>query len=334
VNLFGGWHLLTSRVALIAVCSALGACAGKPDGGEEGSASGSRIVFLSDGKVWSCSPDGFDKRVLAATFEGRPSVVSPSPDGRKIAFLTDLGHRIGGGDLYLMNRDGGALARIAEGGYFSFLDWDPDSTRVYVGGSSTVESVQTDGSERRVLSRVNGMHLLRVSADGMRVLFNRNVEGRMRPVTLAADGGSEKELPLEANAFGMGWSHDGRRVIWGIPDPSGATLRWIDPQSGERGVFDGHGTRFYRHVEMSPTSDRFLAIDQEALYAVELKGGVRTRLTPAPMAPRWDGNPGWLPDGRRVVFENGGRIYLCDADSALLSEVTTGTCPAWMDGGR
>ena len=322
--------MLKPGVALIAVCLVLGACAGKAVSRNEGDESGARIVFLRGDKVWSCFPDGSDERLLAATFEGRPSVVSPSPDGRTIAFLTDLGHRVGGGDLYIMNRDGGHLARITERGFFRFLDWAPDSTRVYVGGRSTVESIRTDGSERRVLSRVNGMYLLRVSPEGKRVLINRNVEGRIQPVTFAADGGAEKELPLEANAFGMGWSRDGRRVIYGVPDPARSMIRWVDPESGDRGVFDGHGAGFYQDVRISPASDRFLTIDQEALYAVELNGGGRTRLTPAPMAPSWDGNPGWLPDGRRVLFENGGRIYLCDANSARLSEVTTGACPAWV----
>jgi len=77
--------LLKSRVSLIALCSALGSCAGRTDRGDEGSASGPRIVFLHDGKVWSCSPDGSDKRLLAATFEGRPAVVSPSPDAMPLA---------------------------------------------------------------------------------------------------------------------------------------------------------------------------------------------------------------------------------------------------------
>ena len=88
--------------------------AARPSLAEPGiSPDGSEIAFVSGGDVWTVPARGGEARLLVShpATEGRPLY---SPDGRRLAFVST---RTGGGDVYVLELDGGELrVRWAEDG--------------------------------------------------------------------------------------------------------------------------------------------------------------------------------------------------------------------------
>ena len=69
---------------------------------------GSEIAFVSGGDIWSVPSTGGEARLLVSheATERRPLF---SPDGRRLAFMST---RSGGGDIYVLTFDTGAVRRL------------------------------------------------------------------------------------------------------------------------------------------------------------------------------------------------------------------------------
>lgn len=87
-----------------------------------------------DARMIIARTDGSEEVVIAAPNKGIPLAIRPrwSPDGSRIAFANIALSQPGGGDIYLVNRDGTGLVRIASNvGYYDELAWSPDGTLIY-----------------------------------------------------------------------------------------------------------------------------------------------------------------------------------------------------------
>ncbi|GBE03705.1 MAG TPA: hypothetical protein ENH45_01465 [Nitrospirae bacterium] len=138
--------------------------------------------------------------------------VSPafSPDGTKIAFVSDRG---GSPQIYIMNSDGkGRPKRLTfEGNYNTSPAWSPDGRSIaYVGrinGKNQIFVVKFDGTDLRQLTNVGNNEGPSFSPDEYFIAFDSDREGIRGIYIMRADGGAQQRItPKYLNAVAPEWS--------------------------------------------------------------------------------------------------------------------------------
>lgn len=227
---------------------------------------------------------------LAAVALGASQVVArPSERNGQIAF-----DRNSGESLHIIDPDGTDEAKLFD--FACCPKWSPDGTRLVV-------PALTD-------------------------------DGRFTSATLNADGSGLFVLPLDEpglNADGGVWSPDGRWLAVTAWDDSNSTRNGMylrrssgagrlmlvtrNPYGGrdQYGDFspDGSAIVFIRH---DPARD-----DAGALFVVNTDGSHLRRITPWGMAGCCIA--GWSPDGRWILFDVGGKLYLVQPNGTGLKEI-------------
>lgn len=214
--------------------------------------------------IWTANPDGSRADNITAESLADETYPAWSPDGTRIAFISD---RDGQHEIYAMNSQGGDGRRLThDSGIHLDPAWSPDGTKIaYVGGGE--------------------MDLFVMNADGSGLKQLTSGPDQDRHPTWAPDGSEIAFARLNSE-----------------PLPTPAT-----PYAG-------------------------------GIYSTESNGGDLTRLTvsPDPFGPP-DNWPDWSPDGRRIVFEHAGGIYLMNNDGSntkqLPSDDGSGE-PSWSPDGE
>jgi hypothetical protein len=151
-----------------------------------------------------------------------------SPDGKKIAYLTNKGSDYAGTDLYLMNRDG-AGAKSLKGGVSSRPAFSPDGKRVLYSrkhnvdryGSSVNDLFVYDLGAKKEKELTHGARISDPawSPDARTIAGVKNADGTHHIVLLDADGGNEREIyaaEMGTQFYNPLFSPDGARILFGI----------------------------------------------------------------------------------------------------------------------
>ena len=256
----------------------------------------------------------------------------------------------GGSDRPAVSGTSGAVA-IANGPiYFRVGGGD---------GGSQVESIEPDGTDRRVVfGEDSRVHYSRIafSPDGARIAFDNYLQGEYGIETADPDGGDIVRLTDGVNDSWASWSPDGTRILFsstlydssieqclpGFPheyrcrtdiyvmDPDGSdVIRLTDDPAGEfmaRWSPDGSRIAFVREGDLRAGS-------YEAVYTMLPDGTDVRRISSG------DGGsdfwPSWSPDGTRVVTaairnEHWG-IWSVEADGSNEHMILGGTGAGYVD---
>ncbi len=138
--------------------------------------------------------------------------VSPafSPDGSKIAFVSDRG---GSPQIYIMKTNDYNISRLTfSGDYNTSPAWSPSGDRlVFVGryeGSNQIFTIKADGSDLMLLTTTGNNESPCFSPDGRLIAFTSNRGGHRAIYIMRADGRGQKRLsPPGLEAYGPRWSN-------------------------------------------------------------------------------------------------------------------------------
>ena len=275
---------------------------------EEGQIAFTRVTSQngtnSESDVYTANVDGTGE-VRLTDAPGLDGMTTWSPDGRRIAFVSD---RDGNWEIYVMAADGTGQRRVTNTPVDEGAPaWSPDGKKIaYIVdtfGDPTIWVMRADGSGSRRLVRASWPSW---SPNGKRIVYtvySNTGEGRL--YVMNADGSDQRTLPGASLSDRLSGNADGEEPTWS-PD-------------GER-------------IAFAATAGK----DNEEIYVVKVDGSGRTRLTDIPGYDHWP--PTWSPDGTRLAFtsegtENNSEIYVMNSDGSGLARLTDSPAadafPAW-----
>ncbi len=259
---------------------------------------------VSQSDLWRVGYDGRGRRQLTETPEHSEWRPQWSPDGKRIAFLSDAPRPGQAADeattqVWVMPATGGKarpLTRFADG--VEDFVWSPDGTRLALIARDPERPAGTP-KPKQALPIVTERYQFK--EDGTGYLDHRRkhlylFDLASKATTLLTPGAHDEQLPA--------WSPDGRLIAY-------VTKRGEDP-------------------------DRHLNYD---IYVIEPKAGAPERqLTTFPgsdLDPYWETRPAWSPDSTRIAYLRSGEdkwIYYAPWQLAIV-EVATGAArmPAPID---
>jgi Tol biopolymer transport system component len=151
-----------------------------------------------------------------------------SPDGKRVAYLSNQGSDYAGTDLYVMDRNG-EHRRMVKDGVSSRPAFSPDGQKIFYSRKhqvnrygSTVNDLfvyhLADKKEKQLTkgARISDPGL---SPDGRTIVGVKNGDGTHRIVVLDADGRNEKVLYSAAEGtqfYNPTYSPDGARILFGV----------------------------------------------------------------------------------------------------------------------
>jgi len=258
-----------------------------------------------------------------------------SPDATRLVWL-----RLGDESCRVMERPllGGAVRDLAacRKGLRSCPDFSPDGTSLVFTGASADDRhgpglVRMDLATHAIvaLSRDTPSDQLdfaaRHSPDGSHVAFQRGDGfGGYYHVVPAAGGPSRSLDERRELNYGVTWSSDGRRLLVASDAMGYRALVVRDVETGAARLLGARGARFPDLAANGALVWEQAEYDAN-LWLVDLAGGAPAKqLT---QARRYDAQPEFSPDGRRIAFlsnrDGNEQLYLIDLDAGTERLVPT-----------
>jgi Tol biopolymer transport system component len=201
-------------------------------------------------------------------------------------------------------------------------------------GGRHVHTMNPDGTELRRLTQTGHDWAPAWSADGTKIVFQRNEPDPPSLFLVNADGSGESPLPSDgASAIMPSLAPDGRTVAFVrtgqgsaswfelyAMNTDGSDLRRLTSGEVRSPEFSPDGTRIaFEREGRAPPDENGFRRQTFQIAVVNLDGTGERVLGPAPEEHAH--NPSFSPDGTRIVFETDNGIKVMDADGTDVVEL-------------
>ena len=180
------------------------------------------------------------------------------------------------------------------------------------------------------------------SPDGERIAYSTDPAYAPTIWVMDADGSDRK--PLDSGLF-PSWAPNGKRIAYtaysgerpylALMNADGSGRRRLGASSVLQRLLNLGGAE--EEPAWSPDGKKiaFASVEDGEIYAMNVDGSGRTRLTDIPSYDHWP--PTWSPDGKRIAFtsedKKGSEIYVMNSDGSGLTQLTDSPAedlyPAW-----
>jgi Tol biopolymer transport system component len=170
-----------------------------------------------DPEIYVMNADGTNQVRLAEHLGHNDYTPAWSPDGRRIAYVSDA---IDHTHIYLINTDGTNRVQLTSGDHENYDPaWSPDGSRIVFSRDRDLFVVDADGTHLTLLtsggSGVGALHGAAWSPDGLTIAFNRTYDCIQDPYgdyscqvgiwVVPTAGGPMRKLPLPARSVSPTW---------------------------------------------------------------------------------------------------------------------------------
>ena len=271
--------------------------------------------------------------LLATIALTRNSIPTVAPDGSRIAFVSETGQ---GSDLCVITVRGRGRRRLVHvSGDIQSADWSRDGRHVrysvFANDSSSIYSIDPDGTNERLLATVPGRGA-RVSPDGTRVLY---ATGPWTAVTLkvsSLDGSDVRQLTDGSSVvWNACWSPDGKQIAY-TGRTAGVLDLWIMNADGSSAHQVTHIVTPEGQAQVpawSADGSRLaFQVSRQHLghiWIIDLATGATRKLAPH-TEPYADEVPSWFADGQRITFQSDRsgqmQVWVMNVDGSHQRQVT------------
>jgi Tol biopolymer transport system component len=293
-----------------------------------------------------------------------PSTGAPGGEAVRNGRIAYVSHSEEGAELWVVNPDGtepvrlvGPIGKLPD--RLSDPFWSPDGTRLGYNanliGSTGIETINADGSDRQVISAGSLEYADSPdwSPDGQRIAFSySDGRGGSGIHVMNADGTDVSRLTGDDLSAAMpSWSPDGTQIAFVVEDLSSSdTLNNFDifvvNSDGSnvlRLTYDPHldlepdwspdGTQILFRSRRDPAGG--IGVESQnfpdEIYVMNSDGSNQRRLT---LDEAVDQHPTWSPDGTMIAFhslrDGLDGIYVMNSDGSGIRRVASGSMPAWQ----
>jgi TolB protein len=284
--------------------------------------------------IYVMKPDGGGERLLA-----RGSDYEWSPDGSKVSFTRD-------NELYVINRDGTGLRRVAVKHYPLRTNWSPDGRQIVYATYRGLMLTEIASGRVRQLTGSSHDDSPVWSPDGKRIAFEREDGGSSSASSIAIINADRTGLRKLTSDF-----EDSRAPMW---SPNGRLIAYEGVVAGEWDilVMNADGSRVRNitnsaspaetNLEWSPTG-KWIVFESRGpngradIHTIRVDGRRHRRLTHTPRF--FEGEPSWNSSGTRIAFasdrDGNADIYAMSADGRDVTNLTNdakrtfNADPAW-----
>ncbi|MFN0277839.1 MAG: hypothetical protein ACKVRN_04470 [Pyrinomonadaceae bacterium] len=242
-----------------------------------------------------------------------------SPDGKKIAYVSQEASNSLAAKIKIMNSDGTNQTELtsvtmnrfpnwAEWEYSS-LSWSPDGSKIAFDDEGEIFTINVDGSNRTNLTNHDADDIAPAwSPDGSRILFTSNRVGYSTMHTMNSDGSDVKVLPSQGYGWDVSpeWSPTGDNIVFvELSEDWFPYIKTADADGTNRRVFDGggNGSPVRNKPKWSPDGTKivyhhFKSSDGDCeIYVKNVNGSGLTQLT---NTVGNNGQPSWATRIRQI----------------------------------
>jgi len=224
-----------------------------------------------------------------------------SPNGRKIAFVSQKTPGFSDANITIMNADGTDQTNLTsiilrssprpwEDWENSSLSWSPDGSKIAFDDAGEIFAINVDGSNRTNLTNNPTLDIAPAwSRDGSRILFTSHRVGYLTMHTMNAADGSDVQMLSSRGYFwdvSPDWSPTGDKIVFTELNEDWFPLIMIaTPDGKNRRIVEGGGSGTRNMPKWSPDGKKIVFHHWQypsgdcEIFVKDVSGGVSKRLT-------------------------------------------------------
>ncbi|HZL36891.1 MAG TPA: hypothetical protein VFC78_16340 [Tepidisphaeraceae bacterium] len=171
------------------------------------------LVRTGDTEIFLVDPDSGDATNLTRSPASEERYPCWSPDGKRIAFISD---RAGGANLFVMDADGRNVKQLTHTTTVCYMpSWVGDRIVLGMHGARPeMGSMKPDGSDLKIMGLGHDPCL---SPDGKKIAYTGEAPGGVSVFVMDADGSNKRQIVKDVNPWGAifpSWSPDGKQIVY------------------------------------------------------------------------------------------------------------------------